>query len=152
MRFDLVDRVLELGDDRIVTLKQVTTAEEYLQDHFPTFEVLPGVLMLEAIVQAARRLIDSRRPSGPPLVVARVRALKYGRLVKPGMALRVYANLTGSENDVYEIKGEAHAMAVAGEGWVDLGPACSGRVTLRPARLEQPASPVVTVGSTVEAR
>ena len=60
MHFDLVDRVMELTPERIVTLKQVSMAEEYLQDHFATFPVLPGVMMLEAMVQAGRRLVESR--------------------------------------------------------------------------------------------
>jgi len=71
MHFDLVDRVLELAPDRIVTLKQVSAAEEYLQDHFPSFPVLPGVMMLEALVQAARRLAESRAPRIYALISAR---------------------------------------------------------------------------------
>ena len=60
MHFDFVDRVLELTPERIVTLKNVAVSEEYLQDHFPTFPVLPGVFMIEAMVQAARRLLAGR--------------------------------------------------------------------------------------------
>ena len=56
MRFDLIDRVLECETDRIVAAKNVTMAEEYLGDHFPGFAVLPGVFMLETMVQAARSL------------------------------------------------------------------------------------------------
>ena len=48
MHFTLIDRVLERTDDRLVAIKLVSAAEEYLQDHFPTFPVLPGVLMIEA--------------------------------------------------------------------------------------------------------
>ncbi|MBU3684761.1 MAG: beta-hydroxyacyl-ACP dehydratase, partial [Phycisphaerales bacterium] len=40
MHFALVDTVLEQTPDRVRALKQVTLAEEYLQDHFPTFQVL----------------------------------------------------------------------------------------------------------------
>ena len=47
MRFRLIDDILEQDENRIVVVKNVTNAEEYLQDHFPTFPVLPGVLMLE---------------------------------------------------------------------------------------------------------
>src|SRR5678809_98913 len=71
MHFDLVDRVLELTPERIVTLKQVSMAEEYLQDHFATFPVLPGVMMLEAMVQAGRR--PAGDPGPVPLVLGRVR-------------------------------------------------------------------------------
>ena len=60
MRFDLIDSVLEQSDEHIVALKQVSLAEEYLADHFPTFPVLPGVMMVELMVQAARRMLAPR--------------------------------------------------------------------------------------------
>ena len=59
MLFDFVDDVLERDGRTIVTVKRVTAADEYLRDHFPTFPVLPGVLMLESMVQAARRLLEA---------------------------------------------------------------------------------------------
>lgn len=60
MHFRLVDQILECGPDRAVTVKNVTLAEEYLQDHFPGFHVLPGVFMLEALVQSARLVLEAR--------------------------------------------------------------------------------------------
>jgi 3-hydroxyacyl-[acyl-carrier-protein] dehydratase len=137
MHFDLVDRVLSLTPDRIVTLKQVTAAEEYLQDHFPTFPVLPGVLMLEALVQAARRLAESRPEfdaSAPPLVLGRARALKYGRFVKPGAALRCEVTLAKPpERGSWEFKAEAVVLEPGASGEPPV--AVSGRLTLRPARV-----------------
>lgn len=137
MHFDLVDRVLELSEDRIVTLKQVSAAEEYLQDHFATFPVLPGVLMLEALVQAGRRLAESQKefdPSAPPLVLGRVRALKYGRFVKPGAALRAEVTLAKApEGGAWEMRGEAVVIDPQSSGEPPV--AVSGRFTLRPARV-----------------
>ena len=60
MKFNLIDKIEHLSDDRIVAVKQVSLAEEYLADHFPTFPVLPGVMMLEAITQAAGWLLHHR--------------------------------------------------------------------------------------------
>lgn len=132
MHFDLVDRILEQSHDRIVTLKQVTAAEEYLQDHFPTFPVLPGVLMLEAMVQSARRLCDAR--GQPRMVLGQVRALKYGRFVKPGCALRVEVSLHKNHDDgTSEFKGEGVLIE---PGSSDPPPtAVSGRFILRPVRV-----------------
>ena len=48
MKFNLIDKVESLSADKIVAVKYVSLAEEYLADHFPTFPVLPGVMMLEA--------------------------------------------------------------------------------------------------------
>ena len=64
MHFDLIDRVLDHRPGAIVTLKSVSNAEEYLQDHFPTFPVLPGVFMLESMVQAARELLKRDGEAG----------------------------------------------------------------------------------------
>jgi 3-hydroxyacyl-[acyl-carrier-protein] dehydratase len=129
MKFDLVDRVLEQSPGRIVTLKQVTAAEEYLQDHFAAFPVLPGVLMLEAMVQAGRRLLEGR---ADPLVLGKVRALKYGRFVRPGAALRVEVTLQGEESGVYDLRGEA--LLVEPDS-AERPVAASGRFSLRPPRL-----------------
>ena len=87
MKFQLIDAVLERSEDRIVAIKNVTSAEEYLADHFPGFPVLPGVFMLEAMVQAARELLKDQ--SKVRLVLGNVRALRNGSFVRPGEALQV---------------------------------------------------------------
>jgi 3-hydroxyacyl-[acyl-carrier-protein] dehydratase len=60
VKFNLVDKVEQLTPERIVTVKYVSLAEEYLADHFPTFPVLPGVMMLESATQAASWLFHHR--------------------------------------------------------------------------------------------
>lgn len=131
MRFELVDQVLEQSESRIVTIKNVSAAEEYLADHFPTFPVLPGVLMLEAMVQAGRRLAGSisREGAGPPLVLGRVRALKYGRFVVPGDTIRIEVELAKRDGDSWDFKGQVVMATPTAEV------AASGRFVLRPARV-----------------
>jgi len=140
MHFDLVDAVLEQGPDRIVTVKQVTMAEEYLQDHFPSFPVLPGVLMIESLVQAARRLLSDRDPSFARHVLGSVKALKYGGFVRPGDTLRIEVTLSKEDADgVFAFKGQG---LVVSPGVVDLSEAptaVSGRFTLRPLLVRSPA-------------
>ncbi len=138
MHFDLVDRVIEQSPDRIVTLKHVTMAEEYLQDHFPSFPVLPGVMMLECLVQAGRRLLAERH--GGPLVLGKVRALKYGRFVKPGASLRVEVTLHKAGADgTFDLKGEA-TLLEPGAGADSAPVAVSGRFELRPPNVGKFAS------------
>jgi 3-hydroxymyristoyl/3-hydroxydecanoyl-(acyl carrier protein) dehydratase len=49
----MVDRVVELNDDSLVAIKNVTINEPYFQGHFPGQPVMPGVLQVEAMAQAA---------------------------------------------------------------------------------------------------
>ena len=121
MRFELIDRVLERHEDRLVAVKNVTNAEEYLADHFPGFAVLPGVMMLETMVQAARLLLagsfDERdtagsqaRPSdrcgrSEPLVMTQVRNVRYGQMVRPGQSLVVEVVIRGRDGRGVELAG-----------------------------------------------
>lgn len=129
MRFDLVDAVIEQAPGRIVTLKGVTAAEEYLGDHFPGFPVLPGVMMLEAMVQAARRVAGEDGEAaggdraGPDWVLAEVRNVRYGSMVRPGQRLRLEVERTRHESDRHTFEGR---------GTVDDQVAVQGRFVLRP--------------------
>ena len=90
MKFNLIDKVESLSDEKIVAVKYVSLAEEYLADHFPTFPVLPGVMMLEAITQAAGWLLHHRRGFDRSMAVLKeARNVKYGSFVAPGNFLRV---------------------------------------------------------------
>jgi 3-hydroxyacyl-[acyl-carrier-protein] dehydratase len=86
MRFYLVDRILELAPPkRIVAVKNLSLAEEYLADHFPAYPVLPGVLMLEALVQSAAWLVRASRDFEKSVILLReVQNVRYGTFVRPG--------------------------------------------------------------------
>ncbi|MBL9148105.1 MAG: hypothetical protein JNM94_05360 [Phycisphaerae bacterium] len=130
MHFRLIDNVLEIDDARAVAIKNVTAAEEYLQDHFPGFPVLPGVFMVEAMVQAAREVLDRR--GKPRFVLGGVRALRYGSFVRPGEALRVEVTVDKELPDgSVSFKGSGTVVRVGG---VAADTAVSGRFTMRPVR------------------
>jgi len=86
MRFYLVDRILELAPPkRIVAVKNLSLAEEYLADHFPAYPVLPGVLMLEALVQSAAWLVRASTDFEKSVILVReVQNVRYGTFVRPG--------------------------------------------------------------------
>lgn len=132
MRFELVDAEIEHDHDHIVTVKSVTTAEEYLGDHFPSFPVLPGVMMVEAMVQAARRLLNAQT-EGTRWVLAEVRNVRYGNMVRPGQQLRVSVERTKTDGDRHTFQGR---------GTVNDEAAVQGRFTLRPMTVA--AQPVNT--------
>jgi 3-hydroxyacyl-[acyl-carrier-protein] dehydratase len=126
LRFELIDSVLEQSDDRLVAVKNVTAAEEYLGDHFPGFAVLPGVMMLETLVQAGRRLVAQRGLSRANLILADVRNIRYGNMVRPGQRLRVEVTLQRSEGDRFDFKGTGHVDdSVAVQGRFILAPVAS---------------------------
>src|SRR5437764_5707361 len=89
MRFNLVDRIVEVVPGRQIRIaKNLTLGEEYLADHFPTFPVMPGVLMLQTLVEAGAwllRLTDDFRHS--IIVLRDARNVKYGNLMEPGRRL-----------------------------------------------------------------
>ena len=90
MKFNLIDKIESITDDRVVAVKHVSLAEEYLADHFPTFPVLPGVMMLEALTQAAGWLLHRRHDFAKSMAVLKeARNVKYGNFVAPGNILRV---------------------------------------------------------------
>ena len=90
MKFCLVDKVesIELGR-RIVTVKALSMAEEYLADHFPAFPVLPGVLMLEALTQSAAWLVRLQQDwANSVIVLSAAKNVRYAHFVQPGDVMR----------------------------------------------------------------
>ena len=113
MRFNLVDRILEVEPGKkIRAVKNLTLAEEYLADHFPTFPVMPGVLMLETLVEAAAwllRLSDDYKHS--VIVLREARNVKYGSFMQPGHSMVVTVEvdkppLADEGNVTFKGKGE----------------------------------------------
>jgi 3-hydroxyacyl-[acyl-carrier-protein] dehydratase len=108
MRFELIDRIVELQPgERITAVKNLTLAEEYLGDHFPNFPVMPGVLMLEALTQAGAWLIRATEDFAHSIVMLRQASnLRYGQFVQPGDTLTVTAELLGMEGDEARLKAQ----------------------------------------------
>src|SRR5436305_1206994 len=115
MRFQLVDRILDFEPGkRIRLVKNLTLAEEYLADHFPSFPVMPGVLMLQTLVEAGAcllRITDDFRHS--VIVLREARNVKYGAFMQPGKSLVVSAELAEATPDfvVFKGKGESDGNA-----------------------------------------
>ncbi len=77
-----------------MAVKNVSLAEEYLGDHFPTFPVLPGVMMLEALTQAAAWLLHVGSDFSKSMAVLKeARNLRYGNFVAPGNTLKIDVEL-----------------------------------------------------------
>jgi beta-hydroxyacyl-ACP dehydratase FabZ len=107
--FLLVDRVLELNDDHIVALKNVSWNEPYFQGHFPGAPVMPGVLQVEAMAQAggiyAARIVNFD-PVKQVMLFMAIDAVKFRKKVVPGdqLVLEVTPLRKGK---IFKMKGEA---------------------------------------------
>ena len=123
MRFHLIDRIdaVEPGKS-LRAAKFLTLGEEYLADHFPTFPVMPGVLMLQAVVEAAAWLWRATTDYTHPVIVLRdVRNVKYGTFMQPGRRMDVSVELTKHDADTATFKGK---------GEVEGNTAVSAKLTL----------------------
>lgn len=124
MKFVLIDRISELETgQRIVAHKALSLAEEYLGDHFPTFPVLPGVLMLEAMVQASAWIVRDALDFAPSLIVLKeARNVTYKSFLAPGQLLKI-------ESDCKELTAEQSVFA--SRGTVAGREIVKGKLTLR---------------------
>jgi 3-hydroxyacyl-[acyl-carrier-protein] dehydratase len=95
MRFALIDRITELDlGSRLTATKGLTLSEEYLQDHFPLFPVMPGVLMLEALFQASAWLVRLSEDFAHSVVQLReAKNVRFADFVEPGQLLTVRTTL-----------------------------------------------------------
>lgn len=102
MRWIWIDRVLELVPrERIVTIKNVTAAEEHLHDHFPADEergrppmpIMPASLIIEGMAQSCGLLVGHAEGFTQKVVLAKVSKAELDRDVGPGCTLRYTATI-----------------------------------------------------------
>ena len=99
--FVMLDRVTEFrGDDELVAIKNVTINEPYFQGHFPGNPVMPGVLQLEAMAQAAGVLMLRRASSeGRTSLFMSADRVKFRKPVRPGDRITIVAKLIKTRGD-----------------------------------------------------
>jgi 3-hydroxyacyl-[acyl-carrier-protein] dehydratase len=108
--FLLVDRVLEMDPEagRIVALKNVTINEEYFTGHLPDAPVMPGVLIVEALAQAAGILVFHRVGlRQEKAYFAAIDDLRFRRPVLPGDQLLLEISLEWIRGRLIRVRGTA---------------------------------------------
>ncbi|MFN9747499.1 MAG: 3-hydroxyacyl-ACP dehydratase FabZ [Betaproteobacteria bacterium] len=110
--FILVDRVLEIEHhQRIKALKNVTINEPFFQGHFPARPVMPGVLMLEALAQAAAILsfesVGTEPGDDTVVYFAGIDEARFKRPVGPGDQLILEAAIERQKAGIYRYTARA---------------------------------------------
>src|SRR5437763_2333994 len=112
MRFNLVDRIVEVRPGHSLrAVKNLTLGEEYLADHFPTFPVMPGVLMLETLVEAGAWLLRVSEEFQHSVIVLReAKHVKFGAFMEPSRRMLISAEMVeqGKELATFKGKGEVN--------------------------------------------
>ncbi len=106
--FLLIDRVLELTDDKVVALKNVTLNEPFFQGHFPGVPIMPGVLQIEAMAQAGGILASkavSFDPTTHVMLFMAIDAVKFRKAVVPGDQLMIEV-VPLRKGKIFKMKGE----------------------------------------------
>ena len=104
--FLMVDRVLRIEGNKLTAIKNVTVNEPYFQGHFPNHPVMPGVLQLEAIAQAAGILMLKQADNfGKIAYFMSAESVKWRKPVRPGDQLVIEVELTKARGKIGRAKG-----------------------------------------------
>lgn len=105
----MVDRIVEITDDSVVGVKNVTVNEPHFNGHFPGFPVMPGVLIIEAMAQVGGILISrvNANARGKIMFLASVDEAKFRKPVIPGDQLRIEMKILKMKHTVAKLKGTA---------------------------------------------
>lgn len=106
MRYSQLDRIVELDPGRrLVAQRTLRPDEQYLLDHFPKFPVMPGVMMLEALHQAAMWMVRTGDDFASPLVLLKeARNVKFGDFLCPGETLDVTVQWLKDDGPLVSVK------------------------------------------------
>ncbi|MFI5359588.1 MAG: 3-hydroxyacyl-ACP dehydratase FabZ [Halanaerobiales bacterium] len=108
--FLLVDRIEEVGDGRIVGIKNVSINEEFFQGHYPGHPIMPGVLIIESMAQVGGFLMmkDLENPEDKLPFFAGIDRARFRRPVVPGDQLRIVGEMLKSRGNIAKISAKAY--------------------------------------------
>jgi 3-hydroxyacyl-[acyl-carrier-protein] dehydratase len=101
--FLLVDEIVEQSNNRIVCRKRFTGEEFWYRGHYPQFPLTPGVLLVEAAMQAGAVLLAkfAAEASGGVPVATRVNNVKFKAMVRPGDTIEMEVELVERMADAF---------------------------------------------------
>ena len=131
--FSFIDRIAEVEKDQSITaFFTLKGNEEFLQDHFEGFPVMPGVLLLESLKQAASLILGGWKGADNDVFrFDEVQEVKFGQFVRPGGLLRLTAQVAKRKGARVFFEGR---MDLMGEHNVSLGRALTASFSLVPVK------------------
>ena len=110
--FLLVDRVVELKEgESIIAYKNISINEQVFQGHFPDFPIFPGVMIIEAMAQAAGILgfktMDKKPQDGSIYMFVGVDKARFKRQVVPGDRLQLEAKIVAVKRGIWKFECKA---------------------------------------------
>ena len=107
MRFILIDKIISLQPGKeIKTLKGLSLAEEYLADHFPVFPVLPGVLLLQGLIESASWLVRKTENFAHSMILLEeAKNVRYKSFLAPGSQIEYTVQAKNIEENLSSFSG-----------------------------------------------
>ena len=106
--FLLVDRIVEIGGNRVVGIKNVTINEPFFQGHFPGHPIMPGVLIVEAMAQVGGvGALNMKINIGKLAYFLSIDSARFRKPVVPGDVLRMEIDLLKTKMNIMKTHGVA---------------------------------------------
>jgi len=104
--FLFVDEIVEISENKIVTLKKMEPCFDFFKGHYPKNPIVPGVILCEAAFQSGAVLISKTREISKNAVpvVTRAGEIKFRKMVKPGDTIEITVEIIEKVSSAYFMK------------------------------------------------
>jgi beta-hydroxyacyl-[acyl carrier protein] dehydratase FabZ len=109
--FLLLDRILSYDSDNLVAIKSVSINEPFFQGHFPDRPIMPGVLIVEAMAQAASCLVvlenENKNSENLSVFLMKIDKARFRKPITPGDQIRIEVQKEKSRGDIWQFYGKS---------------------------------------------